>query len=69
MTTATRSIAPSYPQSATDKAAHAAASYVRTAPATDSDPENEALRRVRATGTALRAGMAEYREWVAGVAA
>jgi hypothetical protein len=31
--------------------------------------EDEALRRVRETGSALRAGMAEYREYAASVAA
>lgn len=36
----------------------------------DSDPDmDEALRRVRSHGRALRAGMAEYREYVGEVAA
>lgn len=45
-----RTIAPTFPLSAADKAAHAAASYVRPvrAVAGDSDPDmDEALRRVQ----------------------
>lgn len=43
----TRSIAPTYPQSPSDEAAHASASYVRPRPA-DSDPNaDELLHRVR----------------------
>jgi hypothetical protein len=55
-------IAPTFPQSPADKAAFASASYVRG----DSDPNmDEALRRVRSHGAALREGMAAYREWAA----
>ena len=36
----------------------------------DSDPDmDEAYRRVRESGRAIRAGLAEYREWAAGAAA
>lgn len=41
-------IAPRFPQSSSDKAAHAAASYVRSAAPTDSDPNaDELLKRAR----------------------
>lgn len=58
----TPSIAPAFPQSRADKAAHRAAEYRRG----DSDPSmDEALRRVRDHGRALREGMAAYRAWTA----
>jgi hypothetical protein len=73
----TPSIAPTFPRSPADKAAHASASYVRPARAHDgdSDPDmDEALRRATTElayverdgqhGRALHEGMAAYRAWV-----
>jgi len=71
------SIAPTFPQSPADKAAHASASYVRPARAHDgdSDPDmDEALRRATTElayverdgqhGQALHEDMAAYYAWV-----
>jgi hypothetical protein len=65
-------IAPSYPQSPADKAAHAAAPYVRpaVAQAGDSDPDmDEAYRRVRDHRDAIREGLAAARAYADSAAA
>jgi hypothetical protein len=64
-------IAPSYPQSPADKAAHAV-SYVRLARVQtgDSDPiMDEALRRVRDHRDAIREGLAAARAYADSAAA
>jgi hypothetical protein len=61
----TPSIAPTFPQSTADVAAHRAAEYRRG----DSDPSmDEALRRVRDHGRAIRDGLAEYEAWAGSAA-
>jgi hypothetical protein len=65
-------IAPSYPQSPADKAAHAAVSYVRpvVAQAGDSDPiMDEAYRRVRDHRDAILEGLAAARAYADSAAA
>jgi hypothetical protein len=71
-TATTPSIAPSFPRSASDKAAHASASYVRPvrAYAGDSDPIiDEAYRRVVDHRDAIREGLAAARAYADGAAA
>lgn len=71
----TPSIAPSFPMTVADQAAHEKASFVRSdsgwfpTAADHPSQEDEAVRRVRESGRALRAGLAEYREFVGEAAA
>lgn len=78
-------IAPTFPLSSADKAAHAAASHVRPVAVRESDPDylspagREALRRLEADRTRIlrrqfdaalvERGMSEYEAWAAEQAA